>query len=425
MFGRTVVGISRRLISLNSAMRLAKLVGVTLATRYALKFADAIVVTARKVGLTNKELISLQFTAGLAGIKIGDLTKHLERMVPKLGTIQEALKGLGVKGGDLELMGQVIEKLGLSMTQLQGKAVQEAVAVVRRLWTVIKAVSLELAVRLAPAVKFVAKELLHFVVMARIAVVELAQRLEPYINSASERLVQFATAGANAGTTMPRSFGLIAEAGAKLANSLVFMETAWHGLNSVILKVSSSALGGFDAMLQGLRFFLGEVVKGIETLFPLLPAGFLPVEWKELLNAAREYEKIAMRTQQKVSDLADTLASDAGEAIRNMNEAWDRFTAGKAGEDFKAVFKDIAERAAEVVAQILKLQKIGLKIPDIPKKEKKTRIPEFQQVSLARMAVQAVGTPSRPQVITSPQLETTNEHLRQLRTLMIGVGLTY
>lgn len=432
-FGRIVVGLGRRLVSLNSAMRVVKLVGITLATRYALKFADAIVVTARKVGLTNNELIGLQFAAGLAGVKITDLTKHLERMSPKLATIQDTLKGMGVKGGDLALMVSIIERLGLSMSQLQGKEVENAVAAVRRLWTVIKAVSLELAVRLAPAVKWVAKELLHFVVVARIAVVELAQRLQPYIDSASERLVQFATAGVNAGMVMPRSFGLIAEAGARVTSALALMEAAWHGLDATVSGFTKHALEGLSHLFTAIRDFLREIAGMLKAVQPHLPAGFpFLAQFTALNQALANWEIRAASTQRTIDTLARGLVDDIDDALMKMNTAFEKFTSGKAGADFKSWFADIAKRAAEVVEQILKLQKIDLKIPDISAggglrgAAARARAAEFQQISLARVAVQGVNTPGRPQIVRDPQLVDTNEQLRLIRTAisLMPIGLT-
>lgn len=416
-FGSAVVGVARRLLTFNTAMRAIKLVGVTLATRYALKFADAIIITAKKVGLATEELIGLQFAAGLAGIKITDLTKRLERIVPKLGTMQETLRNMGVSSGGLALMVEITQKLGVSMNQLQSQAVQDAIAAVRRLWTVIKAVSLELAVRLAPAIKWVAKELLHFVVLARIAVVELATRLEPYIRAASERLVQFATAGANAGMVMPRSFGLIAEAGAKLANALAFVEAAWHGLNAVVRNVTSDMLFAIDRLLDGMRhvlFMMPDLIRSIAAILP-----FTDKQVESMLDRVTDAQDAILKSHLKVSGLATSLATDAAESINKMNEAWAKFKAGKYGEDFKAAFEDIAERAAEVVALILKLQNIGLQIPGIPAAgglggaAARARRAEFQQISLSRMAVQGITTPSRPQTVHDPQL-TQEVHWTQL-----------
>lgn len=426
-FGRTIVGITRRLITFNSAMRVVKLVGITLATRYALKFADAIIVTAKKVGLATEELIGLQFAAGLAGIKITDLTKRLERIVPKLGTMEETLRNMGVSGGALALMVEITEKLGVSMNQMQSKAVQDAVAAVRRLWTVIKAVSLELAVRLAPAVKWVAKELLHFVVMARIAVVELATRLDPYIRSASERLVQFATAGANAGFVLPRSFSLVAEAGAKLANSIVFIEAAWHGLNVAVLTVSSNMIAGFDKILGALRTLIMELAQGARAIGQILP---IPKKQLDAMTEAIDgFQRGVIRSQKAIAGLAIAMAADATVAIEKMNNAWERFATGKAGEDFKAAFADIAERAAEIVGQILKLQNIGLRLPDIPEKAKKlrgARIAEFQEIVLSRAALHPVTAVSRPQLVRDPQLVDTNRYLEAImrQLLMTQFGLT-
>lgn len=425
-FGRTVVGVARGLLTFNNALRAIKLVGVTLATRWALKFADAIIQTAKKTGLATEELIGLQFAAGLAGIKITKLTAHLEKMVPKLGSVQEVLKGMGVTGGALAMMVEVTERLGVSMNQIQSKGVQDAIAAVRRLWTVIKATSLILAVGLAPAIKWVAKELLHFAVLARVAVVELATRLEPHIRTASEWLVQFATAGANAGMVIPKSFGLIAEAGAKLANAIVFVEAAWHGLNAVVLTVSSNMVAGVDKILGVMRTLLMEFAAGARAL---AKSNLIPIS-KEDLDAMNEaidfFQRGVTRSQKAVAGMADMLAVDATLAIEKMNKAWADFASGKAGEDFKATFADIAARAAAIVADILKLQQIGLKIPDIAKKVKlkRERIVEFQEISLARVALQGINTPGRPQIVRDPQLEKTNELLRQIRILMTGVGLT-
>lgn len=432
MFGRAVVGVARRLISLNSAMRVVKLVGITLATRYALKFAEAIVLTSRKIGLTNNELIGLQFAAGVAGIKIADLTKHLERMSPKLKTIQDVLKGMGVQRGDLALMVQIIEKLGLSMTQLQGQMVMRAVATVRSLWTVIKAVSLELAVRLAPAVKFVANELLNFVVLARVAVVELAKRLEPHILAASERLVQFAKAGANAGSTVPLAFGLIAEAGAKLANAIKFIEAAWHGLSAATSLAVSHMLIGADKVLDAMRHILWAVKDFVQTL---ADSFFIPrFLLAPIVNQINNAQDAILDTHTKITGMITSLTTQATGSFEKMNKAWAEFASGKAGDDFKSWFEDIAERAKAIVADVLKLQKIGLKIPDLPSPgalgagaaAARARTTEFQQISLARVALAGVTTPSRPQIVRDPQLVMTNDLLNKIRfSLMLpGIGLT-
>jgi hypothetical protein len=189
-------------------------------------------------------------------------------------------------------------------------------------------------------------------------------------------------------------------------------------------------LHGFDVGLQALRHFVGEIVAGIEALFPLLPAGFLPPMWKELLAGAKAYQAIVTTTQAKIAGLTRTLATDATEAVEKMNKAWDEFKQGKYGDDFKAAFEDIAKRAAEVVAQILKLQKIGLKIPDIPSAARvsgatgRARTAEFQQIT-SRVALAGINTPSRPQIVRDPQLETTNEYLRRIRAaIAVQYGLT-
>lgn len=428
-FGSLVVNMSRRLAAFGTIAGGVTVAGLALATRHAFKLADAVAMTARKVGLATEELIGLRFAAGLAGVKAADLTKFLERMVPKIDTIEGALRRMGVSAGAVATMVRVVEALGVSMNQVGSKKIQDAIAAVRQLWTVIRATSFELAVRLAPAVKFVAGELLHFVVLARVAIVELGKRLTPHILAASERLVQFAKAGANAGSTVPLAFGLIAEAGAKLANSVVFIEAAWHGLNAAVLIVSSNMVAGFEKILGPLRILLVELASGIRAIATILP---LPKKQMDAMNEAIDsFQRGVLRSQIAIAGMADVLAADATLAIEKMNKAWEDFASGKAGEDFKATFAEIAERAKAIVADILKLQKIGLKIPDLPSAgalgagaaAARARTAEFQQISLARVAVQGVNTPGRPQIVSDPQLAITNEHLRQLRTLMTGVGL--
>ncbi len=421
-FGRTVVGVARSLLTFNSAMRAIKLVGVTLATRYALRFADAIITTADKVGLAAKELIGLRFAAGLAGIKMADLTKHLEKMAPKLGTIQDVLKGMGVSAAGLALMVEITEKLGVSMNELQSQTVKEAIAAMRRLWTVIKATSLIVARDLGPVIRWAAKGLLEFAVLARVAAVELFTRLEPHIRSAAEWLVQFSTIATNTGTVIPASFGLIAEAGAKMANAFSFIETAWHGLNSVVLSVSSNMLLAFDSVLGGMRLMLLEAAAGVRAVSKILP---IPTKQMEQINEAIDnFQRSVARSRRTTALLAERFAIEAEISIDKMNDAWERFTTGKRGEDFKAAFADIAERAAEVVQSILKLQNIGLKIPDVAPAGglrgmgAAARTAEFQQIALSRVALQGVNTPSRPQIVRDPQLQVTNEQLRQIRTLM-------
>ena len=421
-FGRTVVGVARSLLTFNNAMRALKLVGVTLATRYALKFADAIITTADKVGLATKELIGLRFAAGLAGIKMGDLTKFLEKAATKFETIGDVLKSMGVSREGLALMVEITEKLGVSMNQLQSDTVREAIAAMRRLWTVIKATSLIIARDLGPVIRWAAKGLLNFAVLARVASVELFTRLEPYLRSATDWLMQFGTMATNTGTVVPMSFGLIAEAGAKLANSLALMESAWHGLNAVVRSVTADMLLAFDKVLDGIRHVVGLLPGLFNLLDQVAPIpGFVK---DRFLGVVMDMQGAVLDTHTKVVALSEALAESATKSFEKMTEAFENFKSGKYGEAFKAEFADMAERAAKIVTLLLKLQNLPLKIPDMPSRGglggvgARARTAEFQQIALSRVAIQGVNVPGRVQVITSPQLEITNEELRGIRTLM-------
>ena len=137
-------------------------------------------------------------------------------------------------------------------------------------------------------------------------------------------------------------------------------------------------------------------------------------EWNEKLD---EFNK-------KVSSVAGIVqgllqrAKTPAERFREQLEALNMTLAvGKINAD---EYRKALRQARMEMEQ--RLARLAPKIPALPDVARRA---EFQQVSLARMAVQGVRTPSRPQLVRDPQLAMTNDLLNRIRfALNQPLGLT-
>lgn len=304
--------------------------------------ADAI----KNANDVNKEAVIANAAFGKSGIKMAEIFRDLG-------------------SNAIPLARKEMEKLGISFSAIDGKAVEEANDALTRIQTAVTGIARRVAIQLAP-----------------------------FIKVAADRFLEFAQSGNMGGEVVVNALMQIFTWVGKIADGIAFVESAWFTFVAGV-----RATGGIIA--KSMSFIKNTMENGITSATAFLLSGV---------------ETNAM------DEVAQSFFDKAAEAAERVNTAWGDFVNGSNAKAAQSFFNSMKADAEEFRATLEK----GI-VPDVGANlggGTSTKTAEFRQVDLSRIAVGGPGAQGGVQKVQDPQLKTTNDLLRNISTRIGGSVLT-
>lgn len=431
---RRVVGFAGAITALAGAGSIGMLV------RNQMRAIDATTKLADRIGATTEGVAGLEHQSALAGVSTQNLHRSLERMTRRLG---QAAQGTGEAQRGLERMGLSAEELvnmradaafgriAEGISQIETRAEQAAVAA-----DIFGRSGVELVNMLAQgesgmrAAREEAERLgLTFdreagakVEMANDAMTRigatirgvgrsLAIELAPFISAAGDRLAAMGASGEGMGARVTSGFEMVLRSAAKLADLLQLPRAAFFSLQAgashAIAAIGKSVVWLSDMFWQHIQRMMNIIGK-LER--------FLPASFGNAMDSMRSHIQEGREFLATLDAGFDDLSDSASASFNKATDAMHAFTSGENERRVTAFFKGVRSDAAVAAADIARRAGeaggafAGLGDEDgVMGGQAGAR-----QIVRSRTAVGAGRTRERKQEVTSPQLATMIELLRQI-----------
>lgn len=460
VFGRSVVDVGKRLVQFGALAGGAAVAGLTIATKQSFALIDATAKLSDRLGITTEALTGLQHAATIMGSSTEGVNKGLEQFVRRLGEassrtgeMRDALLMLGLDVATLQTLGtadafmvvadriaqipDVMQKAEAAY-RLFGRRGVELVNTlsltsrgIEELMNEAKLLGITFDRLAAARVENANDAMERLRKTMRGTATQIADRLAPFVGALATRLTEVAIAGDGVRTRVATAFEFVEKAIGKVLDATVLLSAEWFAFQGIILgtaDITIKALGKMTtAMNESLKGW-NELLKFIVTEGPKSLADPALAALGPIAKVGLELEK----TADILTATSEALGEGMEDAMAKMEAALDRFRTGSAATGFA----DWVQRIRDWWDDISKKGLQQPKLQPIPLRNLESlrgggagagaRTAEFQQVALARVAIQGINTPGRPQIVRDPQLATTNDILNRIRfgLSLPGIGLT-
>lgn len=459
-FGRKVADVGKRLVRFGALAGGAAVAGLIVATRQSFKLIDATSKLASTFGIATDQLIGLQHGAVIMGSSLEGMNKGLKEFVRRLGEassrsgeMRDAIAMLGLDAQTLVAMGtagalkavadriaalpnefeqaeaayRVFGRRGTELVKLfrtGGKGIDDFVRRVRLMGLTFT--ELESA-----GIQNANDALFELSQTMRGTANQIAVRLQPYVGSLATALTDMAIAGDGVRSRVATAFATVETAIVRVLNESARLAAVWHAFRGVIIGTAALAVRAIGIVSQTISDSAKRWALLFDWITDRIPAQFVGplfplIEGLKGVSEAFDTIKLSM------DEASLGFAEGMDDAMAKMQAALDSWRTGSAGRKLTDWLDNLIDKWNEFAKKTLEQPKMPTR-PLLSLESlrgaaaARARHTEFQQISLSRVAVGGIHTPSRPQIVSDPQLALTNRELqairRAMRLLVTGVGV--
>lgn len=457
-FGRDVAAVGKRLVQFGALAGGAAVAGMTVAVRQSFKLIDATSKLASTFGIATDQLIGLQHGAVIMGSSMEGMNKGLKEFVRRLGEastrsgeMRDAIAMLGLDAQTLVAMGTAdalkavadrIAALPNAFEQAEaayrvfGRRGTELVKLFRlgsegidKFVERVRSMGLTFTHLESVGLQNTNDALFDLGQVMRGTANQIAVLLQRYVGPLVTELVNMAIAGDGVRSRVSAAFAAVGTAIGAVITQSQRLIVVWQAFRGVILGTADLAIRAIGAVSQAVAnaaMGWAKLADWLSRKLPAIVAGPLFPLADGLERIGKEFDNLAVSMNEASLGLAEGME----DAMAKMEAALDRLRSGSAAKGFWDWLQKIREawdelaRRTELRPPITPRPLASLESLRGARAGARARQAEFQQISLARVAVNAVTSPSRPQTVHDPQLLRTNELLNRIRFALTLPGVT-